>query len=105
MTEIRSNWQRISGVESKPGNQGTALSFSLSTSRMKFLEGFSMDPSLEADTRKGSRATGGKGLRKSLPLPSLTPPTTCQAHRCVFLATVLFLGREGGTVCVGSATF
>ncbi|XP_016012968.2 rasGAP-activating-like protein 1 isoform X1 [Rousettus aegyptiacus] len=29
--------------------------------RMKFLEGFSMDPSLEADTRKGSRATGGAG--------------------------------------------
>lgn len=99
MTEICSNWQRISGAESKTGNQGTALSFSLSTSRMKFLEDSSMDPSLGADTGKGSRATEGKGLRKSLPFALSDTSHTCQAHSCVFLATVLFLGGVGCCVC------
>lgn len=58
--------------------QGSALSFSLSISRMKFLEDFNMDSSPEADM-EDSGAMEGKGQVKAVPfLGMLTPPTTCK---------------------------
>lgn len=54
--------------------QGSALSFSLSISRIKFLEDFNMDSSPEAD-REDSGAMEGKGV--PFPLLDLTPPTSC----------------------------
>lgn len=64
------------------GNQGPTLSFSLSTSRMKFQEDPNTDSSPEADAEKDSGATEGKGLRRS---PFFAISATC----CNLLSTLL----------------
>lgn len=71
---VSCNQQRISEVENKIGNQGPTLSFSLSTSRMKFQEDPNTDSSPEADAEKDSGATEGKGLRRS---PFFAISATC----------------------------
>lgn len=59
-----------------------------------------MDPSLEADTRKGSRATGGKGFRRSLPFAlsdtshNLSSTSLCLPGHCPVS------GAGGGELCV-----
>lgn len=88
------------------GARGSALPVSLSTSRMKLLGDCSMDTSPEEDAGKDSGSMEGKGSVEGgpFPLPSLTPPTTCQVHPCALQVTVLFpvhLQARGLCVCVG----
>lgn len=85
VTEVYSNQPRLSGVETKTGTQTPALSCSLSTSRIKFLEDFNVDSSPEADPgEEGSGATEGKRLRRSLSLASSATshnlPSTSLCH-------------------------
>lgn len=76
---------------SKTGTQGSALSVSLSTSRMKFLEGCNMDTSPEEDAGKDSSSMEGKGSVEGVPFPCpLTSPSTCQVQPCALQVTLLF---------------
>lgn len=53
-------------VREQHWDSGTSLLFPLLTFRMKFLEDSTLDTTPEADTEKGSSATEGKGIRRSL---------------------------------------
>lgn len=77
---------------------GTNLSFSLSTSRMKFQEDPNTDSSPEADAEKSSGATEGKGLRRSpffavsVPCHNLPSPLLCPSPQ---LSPLQFTSRCG----------